>query len=143
MRSLEHALANIRSQDARSEPAQTQLKTHGTLVRAPPYSETRFDSSSKRGSANHEDQDRGLGYAGCPRCLFAIQGIVNGSIGLLIPRLANSGALLLVVIMIGATATHVAHREPQVITTVVLLALLGTVVALHKAAAIRRSGMST
>jgi putative oxidoreductase len=65
-----------------------------------------------------------------------------GAIGLLIPRLANSGALLLVVIMIGATATHVAHREPQVITTVVLLALLGTVLALHKVAAIRRSGTS-
>jgi putative oxidoreductase len=52
---------------------------------------------------------------------------------LLIPKLARSGAILLIVIMIGATVTHLLHREPQVVTTLVLTALLVGVVYLRSA----------
>jgi putative oxidoreductase len=52
---------------------------------------------------------------------------------LLIPKLARSGAILLIVIMIGATVTHLLHREPQVVTTLVLTALLVGVVYLRRA----------
>ena len=58
-----------------------------------------------------------------------------GSILLLIPRLVKFGAMLLIVVMAGATATHVPHREPQVITTLVLLALLALVLYLRRGAA--------
>ena len=47
---------------------------------------------------------------------------------LLIPRIAGVGAMMLMVVMAGATVTHLAHGEPQVITTLVLMALLGLVV---------------
>ena len=57
-----------------------------------------------------------------------------GSILLLIPRLARFGALLLIVVMAGAAATHLLHREPQVITTLVLLALLALVLYLRRGA---------
>jgi putative oxidoreductase len=72
----------------------------------------------------------GWGY---PDHFYLAVGVAEllGAVGLLIPRLANSGALLLVVVMIGATATHVVHRERQVITTLVLLAVLVTVLAMH------------
>ncbi len=52
---------------------------------------------------------------------------------LLIPKLARSGAILLIVIMIGATVTHLLHREPQVVTTLVLTALLVGVVYFRSA----------
>jgi uncharacterized membrane protein YphA (DoxX/SURF4 family) len=52
---------------------------------------------------------------------------LSGAILLLIPRLARFGALLLIAVMVGATATHLIHHEPQVVTTLVLLALLGVV----------------
>jgi len=54
-----------------------------------------------------------------------------GAIFLLIPRLANAGALLLIAVMIGATGTHLLHHEPQVLTTLVLLALLVTLLYLR------------
>lgn len=49
---------------------------------------------------------------------------ILGAVLLLIPRLARFGALLLLAIMIGAAATHLVHREPQVITTIIVGALL-------------------
>ena len=57
-----------------------------------------------------------------------------GSILLLVPRLAKVGALLLIVVMAGATATHFLHREPQAIITLVVLALLCLVLYLRRAA---------
>ena len=73
---------------------------------------------------------------GYPDHFYLVVGVAEllGAIGLLIPRLANFGVLVLAVVMIGATATHVVHREPQVITTLVVLALLVTVRALHSGA---------
>lgn len=50
-----------------------------------------------------------------------------GAVLLLTPKSAKFGALLLSVVMIGAAGTHLLHHEPQVMTTLVLLALLGTV----------------
>jgi putative oxidoreductase len=47
-----------------------------------------------------------------------------GAILLVIPKTRTIGALLLMVIMLGATATHVLHHEPQVMTTVVVFVLL-------------------
>ena len=64
------------------------------------------------------------------------------AIALLIPRLAKFGALLLIVVMAGATATHAVHREPQVITTLVLLALLAIILYLRRSAAARPSMLS-
>jgi uncharacterized membrane protein YphA (DoxX/SURF4 family) len=72
----------------------------------------------------------GWGY---PDHFYLAVGVAEllGAIGLLIPRLASFGALVLLVVMLGATATHVVHREPQAITTLVLLALLVTVLAMR------------
>ena len=72
----------------------------------------------------------GWGY---PDHFYLAVGVAEllGAIGLLIPRLANFGALVLVVVMLGATATHVVHRERQVLTSLVLLALLVTALAMH------------
>jgi uncharacterized membrane protein YphA (DoxX/SURF4 family) len=55
-----------------------------------------------------------------------------GAVALVIPRVAKFGALALMVVMAGATATHILHRERQVMTTVVLLALLGVVLYLRR-----------
>ena len=52
---------------------------------------------------------------------------VVGAVLLLIPRFARFGALLLLAIMIGATATHLIHGEPQVVTTVIVGTLLALV----------------
>jgi len=72
----------------------------------------------------------GWGY---PDHFYLAVGVAEllGAIGLLIPRLAKFGALVLAVVMIGATVTHVVHREPQVMTTLVILALLVAVLAMH------------
>ena len=77
---------------------------------------------------------RGWGY---PDHFYFAVGLAEllGSILLLIPRLAKFGALLLIVVMAGATATHFLHREPQVITTLVLFALLALVLYLRRGAA--------
>jgi len=66
---------------------------------------------------------RGWGY---PDHFYFVVGLVEliAAIALLIPRVAKLGALLLIVVMAGATATHVVHREPQVFTPLVLIALL-------------------
>lgn len=83
------------------------------------------------GSPGWISRFHGWGY---PDHFYLVVGVAEllGAIGLLIPRLANFGALVLVVVMIGAAATHAVHREPQIVTTLVLLALLVTVLALHK-----------
>jgi uncharacterized membrane protein YphA (DoxX/SURF4 family) len=71
---------------------------------------------------------------GYPEHFYLVVGIVEllASIALLIPRVAKWGALVLIVVMAGATATHAIHREPQVITTLVLLALLAMIVYLRR-----------
>jgi hypothetical protein len=43
-------------------------------------------------------------------------------------------------VMIGAAATHLLHREPQVITTVILMALLGVVLYVRRQSAIAPVG---
>ena len=49
---------------------------------------------------------------------------VAGAIALLVPRTARLGAVLLMLVMAGAAGTHAMHREPQLVTAVVLLCLL-------------------
>jgi len=54
---------------------------------------------------------------------------MGGAIALLIPRVAGVGALLLGVIMVGATLTHLLHDEMAAVPVpLVLLALLAFVV---------------
>ena len=74
---------------------------------------------------------RGWGY---PDHFYFVVGLAElvGAILLLIPRLTRWGAALLIVVMIGATATHAIHHEPQVVTTVVIIALLSIVVFLRR-----------
>ena len=84
---------------------------------------------------------RGWGYP--DRFYFAV-GLAEllGAIALLFPRSTKFGALLLIVVMAGATATHAVHREPQVITTVVLLGLLAIMLYMRRGAAARPSRLS-
>jgi len=71
---------------------------------------------------------------GYPDHFFVAVGAAEifGALLLLIPKLANLGLLFLIAIMIGATATHVIHHEPQMVTTFVLLAVLSTVLYLRR-----------
>ncbi len=46
---------------------------------------------------------------------------------LLVPRLAGFGALILIAVMVGATITHLIHGEIQVVTTLILMTLLGII----------------
>lgn len=71
---------------------------------------------------------------GYPDHFYLAVGIVEllAGMALLIPRVAKWGALVLIVVMTGATATHGVHREPQVITTLVLLALLAIILYLRR-----------
>jgi len=80
---------------------------------------------------------RGWGY---PDHFYFVVGLIEllGSIALLIPRIAKLGALLLIVVMTGATVTHVAHREPQVFTALVLIALLAITLYVRRGAAAKR-----
>ena len=55
-----------------------------------------------------------------------------GAILLLILRLAKFGTLILMAVMAGAAATHILHREPQVLTTIVLFAVLGTILYMRR-----------
>src|SRR5262249_35612323 len=66
---------------------------------------------------------------GYPDGFYLAVGVAElaGAALLVVPKLAVAGALLLSVVMVGAAGTHLRHHEPQVATTVVLLALLGTV----------------
>jgi len=47
-----------------------------------------------------------------------------GAVLLVIPRLSKFGMLLLAGVMLGAAGTHLVYREPQIVTTLVLLTLL-------------------
>jgi len=75
-----------------------------------------------------------FGAWGYPDHFYIVVGLaeVLGAILLLIPRLAEVGALLLVTVMVGATVTHLIHHEPQVATTLVLTALLVVVLYLRR-----------
>ena len=81
---------------------------------------------------------------GYPDRFYLLVGLaeLSGAILLLIPRLARFGALLLIAVMVGATATHLIHHEPQVVTTLVLLALLGAVLYMRRGATGRTSKAS-
>jgi putative oxidoreductase len=69
---------------------------------------------------------------GYPHDFYLVVGVAElaGAALLLIPKLSKFGAVLLSVVMIGAAGTHLLHHEPQVATTLILLALLGTVFCL-------------
>jgi putative oxidoreductase len=71
---------------------------------------------------------------GYPNQFYLVVGLaeLSGAIILLFPKLARFGALILIAVMIGATATHMIHQERQVVTTLVLLALLGAVLYLRR-----------
>jgi putative oxidoreductase len=70
---------------------------------------------------------------GYPHDFYLVVGLAElaGAALLLIPKLSKFGAVLLSVIMIGAAGTHLLHHEPQVATTLILLALLGTLFCLR------------
>jgi putative oxidoreductase len=63
---------------------------------------------------------------GYPDHFYYVIGAVEvvGALALLIPRTTRLGAVLLMVVMTGATVTHAVHREPQLVTALVLLCLL-------------------
>jgi uncharacterized membrane protein YphA (DoxX/SURF4 family) len=66
---------------------------------------------------------------GYPEHFYIVVGAIEllGAIALVVPRFTRVGTIALAVVMVGAAATHVFHREPQVVTTLVLLALLAIV----------------
>jgi len=74
---------------------------------------------------------RGWGY---PEHFYLVVGLCEllGAILLLIPRLARWGAVLLLIVMTGATATHAINREPQVVTTVLIMILLSALLYLRR-----------
>jgi len=57
---------------------------------------------------------------------------VMSGVLLLIPKLAWFGAVTLMAVMVGATITHLANGEPQIITTAFLLVLLTTVAYIRR-----------
>ena len=74
---------------------------------------------------------RGWGY---PDHFYLAVGLAEllGAIVLLIPRVSKFAAALLMVVMVGATVTHLIHHEPQVITTLVLATLLTIILYLSR-----------
>jgi len=71
---------------------------------------------------------------GYPDHFYLLVGVAElaGAIALLIPWLVRFGVALLMAIMVGAAATHVIHGERQVVTAVVILALLGLILYLRR-----------
>ena len=65
---------------------------------------------------------------GYPEHFYLVIGAIEvlGGIGLLVPRLASACAVVLMIVMTGAAATHVLHRQSPV-GDVVFMALLGVV----------------
>jgi uncharacterized membrane protein YphA (DoxX/SURF4 family) len=65
-------------------------------------------------------------YWGYPEHFYLLIGLIEllSAIALLVPRLALFGASSLIVVMVGATVTHIRYREPQVIVTIAILVLL-------------------
>ena len=89
-----------------------------------------FQAAMKLGASPHwVSRFRVWGY---PEHFYFVVGLCEllGAILLLIPRLARWGAVLLLIIMTGATATHVINREPQVVTTVLIMILLSALLYL-------------
>jgi putative oxidoreductase len=89
-----------------------------------------------RGSPARISRFRGWDY---PEHFYTVVGGAEllGAIALLVPRFARFRALLLMAVMAGACVTHLLHREPQLVTTCVLLILLAVV--LYQ----RREGVAT
>jgi putative oxidoreductase len=81
---------------------------------------------------------------GYPDRFYFVVGLAEllGAVLLMIPRLAKFGAVMLVAVMVGATATHLIHGEPQIMTTVVLATLLAIVLYIRRGTAARASGGS-
>jgi uncharacterized membrane protein YphA (DoxX/SURF4 family) len=63
---------------------------------------------------------------GYPEGFYLVVGFIElvGAIALLIPKTRLVGAGLLVVVMVGATITHLRHAEIQALSTTVILSLL-------------------
>jgi putative oxidoreductase len=63
---------------------------------------------------------------GYPEHFYLVVGLIEllGAVALVVPRFTRIGAGALMVLMVGAAATHLLHREPQVVTALVLIALL-------------------
>ncbi len=74
---------------------------------------------------------KGWGY---PDSFYLVIGVIEvvSAILLLIPKLAGFGSLILIIVMVGASVTHLIHGEPQIITTLVLTALLSIVAYLRR-----------
>jgi len=68
---------------------------------------------------------------GYPDHFYLVVGVIEVAAGLalLVPRLASSASLVLIVIMIGAGATHVMHGETRRLPQIVVMLLLLSVVA--------------
>jgi uncharacterized membrane protein YphA (DoxX/SURF4 family) len=71
---------------------------------------------------------------GYPDHFYLVVGLMElfGAVALVIPRLVKFGAYTLIVVMLGATATHLWHREIQAITGPVLIALLACFVGAQR-----------
>jgi uncharacterized membrane protein YphA (DoxX/SURF4 family) len=74
---------------------------------------------------------RAWGYPDNFYLVIGVIGVVSAVL-LLIPKLAGFGSLILIIVMVGATFTHLIHGEPQVITALILMALLGVVVYIRR-----------
>jgi uncharacterized membrane protein YphA (DoxX/SURF4 family) len=66
---------------------------------------------------------------GYPNHFYLVVGLIEllGAVALVIPRFTRIGAGALSIVMAGAVATHLLHREPQAISALVLLGLLSIV----------------
>ena len=76
---------------------------------------------------------------GYPEHFYLVVGLMEllGAVALVVPRLVRFGVGMLLVVMVGATATHLLHREVQVITGLVLIALLSLVLYARRGARTR------
>ena len=81
---------------------------------------------------------------GYPDRFYFVVGLAEllGAVLLLIPRLGKFGAVMLIVIVVGATATHLIHRERQIMTTVILATLLAIVLYMRRGTVTKASNTS-
>ena len=81
---------------------------------------------------------KGWGY---PDHFYVAVGLAEllGAIALLIPKFTTFGSSMLIVVMVGATATHVVYREPQVVTTLVILIMLAASLYVRRSTSARSS----
>jgi putative oxidoreductase len=70
---------------------------------------------------------------GYPDGFYLVIGAVEvvGGLGLLVPRLASYSAIVLVVVMLGASATHIVHGDRNGVGELVFAALLAAIAALR------------